>query len=136
MISGISITVLLACIASVESNNNPRAVGAAGELSQYQISETVWAQHAKPEEKFVLASSDPGLAGQIAEAHIIWLCKELEGHGQRVTVRSVAAAWKSPAAAFGGRQSVAVREYAARVAALYADALAKQPGDGPQHLAP
>jgi len=41
-----TISTFILAIALVESGNNPRAVGKAGELSEYQITERVWMRYA------------------------------------------------------------------------------------------
>ncbi len=46
----IDLVLFLAALSSVESSNNDLAVGAAGEVSRYQISPLVWRAYAQPNE--------------------------------------------------------------------------------------
>ena len=135
----INVTPLILSIAAVESGGNPLAVGKAGELSAFQISPAVWAQHAKSDEPFALASHPDGvLAAHIAEAHVVWLTRQLEAAGVPVTVENLANGWHLGAtgairrALRGAEQSPT--SYSARVANGYAAALAAQPSRAPEHL--
>lgn len=140
----IQLAILLAALASVETGGKKHpdtAVGRAGERSRYQISRAVWQQHAAEAQRelaklahppawtgdFAADSADPVKAAAVGEQHLIYLCRQLEKNRQPVTVETLAAAWKSPAAAFQGHSSASARDYAARVGNLYADfARAKQ----------
>ena len=136
----IHLSLLLSAIATVESANNPAAIGAHGERSAYQMLEITWREHAKPEEAFILATSDPALAEQIAEAHIISLTRQLERAGVPVTPASLARAWHSgPTAAIRAalhHTGVTPGGYVERVTAIYSEAVAKLPRDLPEHLKP
>jgi hypothetical protein len=133
--SAIYVSLLLASIAAVESNNNPHAVGHAGERSAYQMTAETWARHAKPDEPFALASSDPVLAEHIADLHVQWLCKQLESHGIPVTPYSLCAAWHRETKTFQRHAlTPAEADHVQRCVNLYEDAIAKLPGNVPVHL--
>ena len=139
----ISIQLLLAAIASVETGSqaNPDlAIGHAGERGRFQLSQAVWEQHAKDygvlPGDFAADASDPVIAASRAEAHLLWLTKQLEAHGRPVTVETLAEAWRSPAATFAGHATAGVKDYAQRVANLYDDAAKSAPPrvPVPEHL--
>jgi len=135
--ASIVIPILLASIAAVETGGNPAAIGAHGEKSAYQITAATWQMHAKADEPFSLASAPDGeVAARIAEAHIIALTRELERAGVPVTVETLAQGWNMGAhAAIKRRLKTAEpTDYATRVSALYADALAHRPSNVPAHL--
>ncbi len=128
----INLAYLLVAIASVESGGNNLAVGKAGERSRFQISESVWRQHAG--EKGVTAgdfatnAATHEVAHRVAEAHVVWLARQLEAHKRPVTVEALALAWHLGAVGErNGPHTPAQVDYAARVAALYAESVASQP---------
>lgn len=134
--STISVTILLAAIAQVESGGNDAAIGKAGERSRFQMGESVWRQHAKPDEPHVLATSDPALAEHVATEHMVWLYRQLYSAGVPITAETLASAWHHGATGAIKRilHGEPPDDYAQRVANLYADALAHQPNNVPAHL--
>ncbi len=128
----ISLTVLLAAIAAVETGSSKApdlAVGAAGERSRYQISAAVWRAHAAEPgvdgADFVSAAGDRVKAEIVATARLIAITKALEAAHITVTVESLAGAWKSPERVLAGHWSAETRDYARRVRNLYDDAAAR-----------
>jgi hypothetical protein len=134
----ISLTLLLVSIAQVETGNNPHAIGKLGERSAYQVSEAVWAQHAKHGEPFALASTNAQLAEHVATEHLIYLTREMERAGVPISVENLAYAWNSgPAAAIRGilhGQKFKPNGFVKRVANIYAEEAAKVKPDIPAHL--
>jgi hypothetical protein len=135
----INITLILSAIAAVETGSNPHAVGKHHELSAYQISAEVWAQHtAKTKEPFALASTNAQLAEHVATEHLIYLTREMERAGVPITVENLAYAWNSgPAAAIRGilhGQKFKPNGFVKRVANIYAEEAAKVKPDIPAHL--
>ena len=58
----------LEAISMLETADNDRMVGAAGEVSRYQIMPRVWKQYSSSE-----AYSDPAVSSQVAQRHVDWL---------------------------------------------------------------
>ena len=135
--ASIVIPILLASIAAVETGGNPAAIGAHRERSAYQMTAETWRMHAKPDEPFSLASAPDGeVAARIAEAHIIWLTRELERAGVPITVETLAMGWNMGAHAAIKRRltTAAPTDYAERVANIYADLLSHRHSNVPAHL--
>ncbi|MDD2763451.1 MAG: hypothetical protein PHE83_05695 [Opitutaceae bacterium] len=88
----LDIARLLAAVAAKETglrwDGRP---GPGGELSAWQITETVWRQHCKA--PFAQAATDHQLAREVAERHIHWLIAQIERRGLPVTPQRVATAW-------------------------------------------
>jgi hypothetical protein len=102
----------LQALALVETANDDRAVGSAGERSRYQIGAMVWRQW------------EPGLphswcrgqmARSVAERHVRWLRREL-GPGLRDDPAAVASAWNRGLA---GYRKKGANDHGRRVAAVY-----------------
>ena len=131
----INLSLFLAALAAVESGNNPSAIGGHGERSQFQMVEAVWRQHAAPGEPFELATTNPAKAEEIAEKHVIWLTRELERHHTAVTVENLAITWHGGlGAALVTGHTPAQGDYANRIAAIYAESVAKLPRDVPAQI--
>jgi hypothetical protein len=134
----LNITLLLVAIATVESGNNDAAIGAHGERGRYQMKADVWNQHAASvgAGDFTTNAHKPLIAETVAEKHAIWLARELERAGVPVTPETIAQAWNMGAnGAIKHRLLTATpTDYALRVAALYAEAMASQPSAIPAHL--
>jgi hypothetical protein len=88
--------------------------GPCGELSRYQITETVWRQHMAPA-PFALAR-DPAQARTCAVKHLHWLIAQIERHGLAVTPQHVATAWH-----FGLSRAGRRSQWGIEVANLYRD---------------
>lgn len=58
----------LEAISMIETGDNDRMVGGAGEISRYQIMPRVWKQYSNSE-----AFSDPAVSSQVAQRHVDWL---------------------------------------------------------------
>src|SRR5512135_2757300 len=58
----------LEAISMIESGNNDRAIGGAGEISRYQIKPFVWRRYSNSH-----AYTDPRVAGWVAEKHLHYL---------------------------------------------------------------
>jgi hypothetical protein len=69
-------------------NGNP---GSHGELSAYQIMESVWRQHMAP--KPFNDARIASLARLCATEHVQWLIARMKSHGLIVTPQRVATAW-------------------------------------------
>ena len=65
--------------------------GSHGELSAYQIMETVWRQHMSP--RPFSDARVASLARLCATRHVQWLIVQIENHGMTVTPERVATAW-------------------------------------------
>lgn len=61
----------LNAIATIETGNNPNAIGRAGERSVYQFMESTW--YDRTDKAFVLATEDPDLAREVAIKHARWV---------------------------------------------------------------
>lgn len=106
---------LLFALASVESGNNPTAIGPLGERSAWQFTAGTWRQHTKL--PFRVASEDPVHAREVAEMHLDYLSAELRTRGVDPTPEHLAAAWRyGPASS----RVCAGTDYAKRVARLAA----------------
>lgn len=89
----IDATAFLRAIAERESGNDAAAVGRShGERSKYQFTADTWALHTQ--RPFREATEDPRCADFVAAAHYIWLKRQLGLLHIRVTVRTLAAAWR------------------------------------------
>lgn len=97
-----TISTFILAIALVESGNNPRAVGKAGELSEYQITRLVWKRYA-PAEPFTRENAKRrDVSRYVAFNHADKLEKKalrlmfevyLWGGGEREIVQLCAAGW-------------------------------------------
>lgn len=63
----LNMSALLLAIAMVESGNKPEAIGAKGEVSQYQITKPVWRKHAP---NVIFDPKQPWQATAVATKHI------------------------------------------------------------------
>jgi hypothetical protein len=106
---------LLFALSSVETGNNPTAIGPGGERSAWQFTADTWRRHTKL--PFRLASEDPVHAREVAEMHLDYLSAELRTRGVDPTPEHLAAAWRyGPASS----RVCAGTDYAKRVARLAA----------------
>jgi hypothetical protein len=58
----------LEAISMIETGDNDTMVGAAGEVSRYQMMPRVWKQYSSSE-----AFADPAVSSQVAQRHVDWL---------------------------------------------------------------
>jgi len=109
---------LLVAIGMVESNDNPKAIGKAGERSRWQISRDVWKETTGL--PFDRAQFD-AYAYPVARAHLIALKWRLTEAHVPITVKSLALAWNggATAAILGKLENAKARAYADRVESLY-----------------
>lgn len=104
---------LLFALASVESGNDPAAIGPHGERSAWQFTRDTWHRHTRT--PFLFASSDRTQAREVAELHLAYLTEELERRHIATTDYHLAAAWHyGPDSA----RICAGTDYAKRVARL------------------
>ena len=104
---------LLFALASVESGNQPTALGPHGERSAWQFTAETWARHTRI--PFLYASSDRTHAREVAELHLAYLTTELAKRHIAPTPEHLAAAWHyGPASARICRDT----DYSRRVARL------------------
>jgi hypothetical protein len=104
---------LLFALASVESGNQPTAIGPSGERSAWQFTPETWARHTRV--PFLYASSDRTHAREVAELHLAYLTTELAARHIAPTPEHLAAAWHyGPASARICRDT----DYSRRVARL------------------
>ena len=88
--------------------------GLCGELSAWQITETVWRQHMAPAP--FSDAREPALARVCALRHVRWLVAQIERRGLVVTPQRVATAWH-----FGLSRAARSTEWGLEVANLYND---------------
>lgn len=119
--------VMLDAIAAVETGNNWRKVGAAGERGRCQILEATWRrQTAAP---FLgWAPVDCDFTRKIERAVLADFCRRLRAEHLSLEPCFVAAAWRYGP---GNAGRCARTDYAQRVANLYFDALARKQGAKP-----
>ncbi len=137
----INLTLLLVAIAQVESGGNDAAIGKAGERSAFQMTRATWDEcahdHGILPGDFERDASNREIADSRATATMIRRMKQLEAAKIPVTVENLALAWHmgvSGAKRAMGPGYINAKDYAQRVANLYADALAHQPNNVPAHL--
>jgi len=110
--------ILLDAIAQVESANNPLAIGAAGERTEYQFMAATWSQYTRV--PFIFAGRDRLLSRQVAREHLAWLRRELVARGFGDSPEVLAAGWRFGADNARGSRRV---DSSQRVANLYVDFL-------------
>jgi hypothetical protein len=127
--STVDLSLLLHCIAEVETGNDDSKVGKGGERSRYQISEVVWRQHGDEYiQKFPITSFREQCNGKdaynCAMSHLLWL----DRHILHITpierdFRAFALAWcwKGGLSSWGKAFSIPLNNYAVRVTNLYDD---------------
>jgi hypothetical protein len=121
----------LAALSQIESGNNDHKVGAAGELSRYQIRTAVWKQHFKGHKPQL---SNPDEAARCAKVHTLWLLyKYQEANGWReASAAQFYCMWNMGYAGFRRRGYLTtncpreVRERAERYANIYTSLLNNQ----------
>lgn len=102
------------CIAQVDSGNRDSAIGPAGELSRYQISEVVWRQH-RPGIPFARCS-DPQEAHRVAMEHLRWLVRQ----SSDLSAYALALRWNAGVACVQwGHDQERHRDFARRVSNIY-----------------
>ena len=110
------ISLLLAAIAIVESDNRDFAVGKAGEMSRYQITRQVWEEHSNL--PFDSYSADQKAAELVAKKHIIYcILPEIIDRDKSIDVETIAACWN--AGVRGALELGRGEEYAKKVRAEY-----------------
>lgn len=119
---------ILAAIRIVETGNNRRSIGRAGERGAYQFRATTWRQHSR--EPFHLAHSSH--AEVVARRHFAWLAVRLEAAGRPADPYNIALAWNAGLrATVNGRAPTASHRYAVRVQnlthALASESLSRSP---------
>jgi hypothetical protein len=114
-IDNIDIPRMLECLAMKETgtgwNGRP---GPCGELSRWQITETVWRQHMAPLP--FRKARDPLLAKTCACMHLAWLSVQIERRHLPVTPGRLATVWH-----FGMSHAARSSEWGLEVANLYND---------------
>lgn len=109
-------------LSQIETGDNDTAVGAAGEVSRYQLKPEVWKQHASPTATWTRAED----ALVVAQAVMKERCAEFERwHGRPPTDFEFYVLWNAPAQV--DSPSAVVRERAERYCNLVA-----RPKDEPQ----
>lgn len=104
------------CIALAESSARDSAIGPAGELSRYQISEIVWRQH-RPGIPFARAA-DPQEARAVTLEHLGWL----DRHATDRSAYGLAMRWNGGLARVErGDAEPRHRDFGRRVSNLYYD---------------
>lgn len=128
----VDLSLLLHCIAQVETGNNDLKIGPKGERSRYQISEKVWYQH-WPTRPFYRCRGDAAM--YTAVDHICWLDRNLT-YGVWDTFKTYPLAWcwhggleswtdynsNRKSMSLNTRNTVRLCNYATRVCNLYDDA--------------
>ncbi len=119
---GLDLEEMIESIADVESRNNARAIGKAGERGRCQFTETTWRAHTSLP-WLLWAPVDCEQTRAVEMAHLRWLCGLLLEAGHVLDPALVAAAW-----CHGVRNAVAcIRTDAAqRAANLYWDRLERR----------
>lgn len=123
-----TISTFILAIALVESGNNPRAVGKAGELSEYQITERVWRVYTSVPFTRKNASSAVH-SNRVATFHASKLLLAAPIVSERHTVILCAAGWHRGEAYMKrpmSRWSKETRGYADRVWNVYQDLKRKE----------
>lgn len=115
----------LKAIDQVETGGRDDALGAAGERGRYQLSRSVWELHSK--KPFAYAHNRM-FAHAVAERHFDRLVHQLELANWPADAESIAAAWNAGlSATVNNHLTAATRDYAQRVANLYAENLKQEP---------
>lgn len=113
----IDLVLFLAALSSVESSNNDLAVGAAGEVSRYQISPLVWRAYAQPNENPTNANHAKIVALRYINSELTnRLSDHFDEHDQ---VRTLAAMWNYGPKAVGTVWPSSVAKFANNVSARY-----------------
>lgn len=103
-------SVMLWAIGSVESGNDPRAIGKIRrERSEWQFMPGTWTQYT--DAPFERATTDPSLARRVARQHLDAIVHRLERNRKPVTPQNIARAWNPGAPT----------DYAQRITNLYLD---------------
>jgi len=118
--------IVLSAIRIVETGDNRRSVGRAGERGAYQFRAATWRQHSR--QPFHLAHTR--YADVVARRHYTWLVRNLERAGRPADAYHIALAWNAGLhRTTHGRPAAASRSYATRVqnlaTALQRDSLAR-----------
>jgi hypothetical protein len=109
-------------LSQIESGDDDCAVGAAGEVSRYQVRPELWREHARPSTDW--QNQDDALA--VAQELMNERCREFERkYGRAPTDFEFYVLWNAPGQI--ERPSPAVRERAERFCNLIAVVVAKQP---------
>lgn len=131
----VDLSLLLHCIAQVESGDDDSKIGPKGERSRYQISERVWRQHWST----APFSCCHGMVATItADLHVDWLDRKLS-YGVWDTFKAYPLAWcwhggleswtdynsNRKSMSLNTRNTVRLSNYATRVCNLYDDARRK-----------
>lgn len=107
---------MLRAIAEVETGNESRAVGTKGERSAWQFTETTWERLTGV--PFEWATTQPGWARMVAHRNLERIIRSLSRKTDKPTPKAIARAWNPRAP----------KDYAERVANLYAVYAAKKEG--------
>lgn len=106
---------LLHAISIVESNDNPAAVGKAGERGRHQIHPLTFADYSK----VPFADADEAELLRVAKSHLAWLGERLKANHIKVTPYFLAIAWSAGIGrAVTGKYQASHDNYARRVVAL------------------
>lgn len=112
--------IMLMAIATVETGQNPRAIGPVGERTQYQFIRSTWRDYSKFD--FADAADNYAEADRVAMAHLRRITAHLCAEPGHVTAENILAAWK-----YGISRAMdpkcARSDYAKRGANIYFDLL-------------
>lgn len=107
------LSLLLDCIAQVESGGDDGKVSSTGARSKYQISRIAWEQHSCSPHWY--ATAYPWVATSVAKEHITWLLANIGP-----TIIGIAIAWRVGLTAWQTvRFNASHTDYANRVSYLY-----------------
>lgn len=113
----VDLILFLAALSSVESGNNDLAIGAAGEVSRYQISPLVWQAYAEPNENPTNSHHAKIVALRYINSELTnRLSDHFDEHDQ---VRTLAAMWNYGPKAVGTVWPSSVAKFANNVSARY-----------------
>lgn len=113
----VDLILFLAALSSVESGNNDLAVGAAGEVSRYQISPLVWRAYAQPNENPTNANHAKIVALRYINSE---LTNRIPAHfDEHDQVRTLAAMWNYGPKAARTTWPDSVTNFASKVSARY-----------------
>jgi hypothetical protein len=83
----------LRAVAIVETNNDDRAIGKAGERGRYQFMAATWGQYSKI--PHTNCAAYPAEIERVAQTHLNWIKKTLKKNGYEISVDNCAAIWNA-----------------------------------------
>lgn len=109
---------MLDAIAAVETGNDYRKVGRAGEVTAFQIMPRYWHLHTSA--PITRGSTDESLGRLVASRHLAQLRRELIGFRLAVTPYNLALAWRAGSPAVAHKKATPhQRDHAQRIVNLY-----------------